>query len=165
MPAHRIDAAVLQRVLGDELRAARTARGLSRKDVLSQLDRTVSVKALATYELGTRAMPVTRLVEICLVLDVSPMEIFRRTWERTVDDRDTASGWDVDLTAAAQLPDTELAPLAAWASVRLHGYGQRKTFRLSRTAIKPLAALCGLEWWDLARRLPRPGQRPPRASR
>src|SRR6266545_3357565 len=124
MPAHRIDAAMLRRVLGDELRAARKRLGLSRKDVLPRLDRAVFLKTLATYELGTRAIPVTRFVEICLVLGVSPMDIFRRTWERAVDDRDTSSGWDVDLVAAAQLPDAQLAPLAAWATVRLHGYGQ-----------------------------------------
>jgi len=97
MPAHRIDGAVLRRVLGEELRAARMARGLARRDVVPELDRKVSLKALATYELGTRAMPVTRFIEICAVLRVSPVEIMRRTWERAVDDRDTASGWDVDL--------------------------------------------------------------------
>lgn len=152
----RVDEAVFRRVLGDELRAARKRRGLYRKDMLPELDHEVSLQTLATYELGTRAMPVTRFVEICMVLDVSPVEILQRTWERVIDDPNTASGWDVDLAAAARLGDADLAPLAAWAAVRLRTDGQPMIIRLDRAAITHLATLCRLSWWVLVSRLPRP---------
>jgi transcriptional regulator with XRE-family HTH domain len=152
----RVDEAVFRRVLGDELRAARKRRGLSRKDMIPHLNRQVSLQTLATYEQGTRAMPITRFVEICLVLDVSPVEILRRTWERVIDEPHRASGWDVDLAAAAQLGDADLAPLAAWAAVRLHIHGQPTITRLNRAAITHLATLCRLEWWVLVSRLPQP---------
>jgi hypothetical protein len=156
MAARPIDEAVFLRLLGDELRAARKRRGLIRRDLVLKLDHELSLQTLATYELGTRAAPVTRFVEVCMALGEQPAEILRRAWERMVDDPDTATGWDVDLAAAAQVGDTDLAPLAAWSVLRLRDPGQPKIARLDRSAIKPLAALCGLEWWELARRLPRP---------
>jgi hypothetical protein len=146
-----IDDARFGRVLGDELRAARLARGLVRREVAPRLNPPVSLNTLATYELGTRHLPVTRFVEICLLLDVLPMDLLRRACERV--SADLTTGWQVDLAAAAKLRDPALAPLAAWAAVRL-GHGQRRVARLDRAAIVPLATLCGLEWHVLVARLP-----------
>jgi transcriptional regulator with XRE-family HTH domain len=153
MAAH-LDGDAFRRVLGDELRAARKERGLIRKDVAPHLDHDMSLQTLATYELGTRNMPVVRFVEICRELGVSPVEILRRAYERVFPE--TAVTWTVDLTDAARLEDPELAPLCNWAASRLRflPLGARRTVRLDRAAVEPLAALCGLEPCELIRRLP-----------
>jgi hypothetical protein len=158
MPPRRIDEAVFLRLLGDELRKARKRRGLIRRDLAPQLQPEVSTQTIATYELGTRAAPGTRFVEVCMLLGEKPADLLRRTWERMIDDPDTATGWDIDLAAAARLHDADLTPLAAWAAVRLaYNPLQPTTTRLSPAAITHLATLCGLDWRVLAARLPRPG--------
>jgi hypothetical protein len=150
-----LDGDAFRRVLGDELRAVRQARGLNRKHVAPRLDQ-VSLQALATWELGTRNMPIARFVEICLELEASPMEVLQHAYERLFPE--TAATWTVDLTDAARLNHAELAPLRNWAASRLRFLPlcARRTVHLDQAAIEALAALCGMEPRELMQRLPAP---------
>jgi hypothetical protein len=150
MALRLIDAERFLRVLGEELRAARKRHGLIRRDIIPQLDRPVSEPTLGTYELGTRDAPITRIVEFCMAMGESPVEVIRRAWEQT-----RIAGFNLDLAAVAQLRDADLAPLVAWAVVHLKARDGRRIVYLSRAAIAPLAVLCKLEWLDLVHRLPR----------
>jgi hypothetical protein len=152
MTAH-LDGDAFRRALGDELRRERTAHGLLRRDLQPRLDQDVSMQALATWELGTRNMPILRFVEICLELDVSPMEMLRRAYERMFPE--TAITWTVDLTDSARLQPPELTPLRNWAASMLKflPLGAPRIIRLDQAAVKPLATLCGLAPRKLVQRL------------
>lgn len=146
------------RVLGDEIRRVRKARGWTREGLRDRLDdNDISLQTLATYELGTRKITVVRLVDITETLGTTAAEVLRRTCERLSDEPAAAMGWTIDLPAAANLDAAELAPLARWANLRLAELPdyRTKTAWLTRPALQALAVLCGLEPKDLVGRLPR----------
>ncbi len=157
---HGCEDAVFMRVLGDELRAVRRAKGWIREDVAPRIQEGVSLQTLASWELGQRHINVVRFVATCLTLEASPMDVLHRTWDRVFGDSQDA--WVVDLNAAARLPASDLAPLRSWARSRLAElpYKQATIARLPPAAIEPLAYLCGLDEVELVRRLLRAGARP-----
>jgi transcriptional regulator with XRE-family HTH domain len=138
------------RVLGDELRKARRRRGWRRRDLRERLDMEISLQALATYELGTRAITVVRLLEITEVLEVALPDLLDRTLRRIEDIR---SGAIVDLVVLARSRRAELAPLRQWAQARLaHARMRESTLvRLDRVGIESLAELCGVAPAELVR--------------
>ncbi len=115
------------------------------------------MKAIATYELGTRKITVARLAAICHALDTTATDIIGRTYGRLSDDPDLALGWTIDLHTAARLRPAELAPLRRWADIRLRQLlpGQPQTTWLTRPALAALAMLCHLSPRELLRHLPR----------
>ena len=142
------------RVLGDEVRKLRHHHGWTRDYWRQTCFPELSTQTLATYELGTRPMSVVRFALARESLGELPPEVMHRAYERI--ERDTErTAWNVDLVAASRLTDAELAPLRAWANLQLQA-GPDKVKPLSRNAVHPLAALCGLDTDELLRRLPRP---------
>jgi transcriptional regulator with XRE-family HTH domain len=125
-------ARALLRVLGDELRRARKDHGWTRQDLLDQLGEDISLKAIATYELGTRKITVARLAAICQTLNTTAAEIIGRAYGRLSDNPDLALGWTIDLHAAARLHPAELTPLRRWRHLPL---GQPQTAWLTRPAL------------------------------
>lgn len=105
------------RVLGDELRRARKRRGWRRQDLLARLRSDISLQAVATYELGTRACSVVRLLELTDVLETSMPELLGRVLDR-ITDRQMAAVV-VDLVAVARCERPNLQPLRRWAQARL----------------------------------------------
>jgi transcriptional regulator with XRE-family HTH domain len=138
------------RVLGDELRKARRRRGWRRRDLRDQLTMEISMQALATYELGTRAITVVRLFELAEVLEISLPDLLQRTLSRIEDIR---SGAILDLVVIARGKRPELAPLRHWAQARLAHARMREStvVKLDRIGIEWLAELCGVAPAELIR--------------
>jgi transcriptional regulator with XRE-family HTH domain len=132
------------RILGDELRLARKRQRWRRRDLRDKLNMTISVQALATYELGTRAITVARLLELAEVLEISMPDLLARAVARF-------EGQTVDLFLLANTQRSELYPLRGWARARLaHMTPHEPTvIRLNRSSLHWLAQLSGLSPTDL----------------
>ncbi|MGH3862282.1 helix-turn-helix domain-containing protein [Actinokineospora sp.] len=150
----RIDAAVYQRVLGDEIRRLRKQRGWTRKELNRRLQTEISLQTLATYELGTRQCSVVRLVEICFALDEHPHELMARVHDR-VFSGSTVGRIRVDLRSVVHERGSDLLPLRRWAAERLteHTGPTPAEVHLDISAIERMAELCGVEVRDLIARL------------
>jgi transcriptional regulator with XRE-family HTH domain len=158
MPDDKAHLENFARVLGRELLAARHAAGMTRREMRAQLPTDLSMQTLATYEQGTRIMSVTRLIELCMALNVSPLEVMRRAYEKkfaaqdaTAGADDDDGGWWIDLRAAAVR--TDLRPLAKWAQLRVLE-GDEVTVRLDSHCLGYLCTLCGLDREALRTHLP-----------
>ena len=67
------------RQLGQSIRDARIAKGMSQRELgheLGILDNT----AMSRYENGKVAMSVVRLAEICILLDIDPAELYAKCY-------------------------------------------------------------------------------------
>lgn len=150
----RINAAVYQRALGDEIRRSRKQRGWTRQDLRRRLQTEISLQTLASYELGTRQCSVMRLVEICLALDEHPHDLMSRVHNRIF----AGAGVGrirVDLRSAVAERAADLLPLRRWAAERLgeHVGPTPAEVYLDISAIERMAELCGIEVRDLIGRL------------
>jgi transcriptional regulator with XRE-family HTH domain len=139
------------RVLGDELRRVRKARGWTRKELRKHLYDCVSVQAIATYELGTRQFSLQRLFELCTALDELPHDIVRRVYERLNSDVPTPGRVMVNLDSVMRDRGTDLRPLRRWAREYLdHANNSAPhVVSLDAIALERLAELCDLPTSDL----------------
>jgi transcriptional regulator with XRE-family HTH domain len=150
------DAAVYQRLLGEELRTARRALGWTRRDLQEHLDGEVSLQTLATYEFGSRACTVLRLVELCVAMGQPPHDLLERAHRRACGDAERGA---VTLTLAslAAFPDPddapELAPLRRWARDRITAARAPQQITLERAALEQLSVLCRAETATLLAKL------------
>ncbi|MCU1680244.1 MAG: hypothetical protein JWQ81_983 [Amycolatopsis sp.] len=140
------------RLLGDELRTVRKNRCWTRKQLRAQMnpDDELSLKTLATYELGTRRMTVERLLEVCAALDEPPDELLRRAKERAF--VDPGHGHiDVNLEALARTENPQLAQFRRWAAVRASQgpQGSQAIERLDSRALVALANLASISLQQL----------------
>ncbi|MGX7827243.1 helix-turn-helix transcriptional regulator [Actinokineospora sp. 24-640] len=150
----RIEAAVYQRVLGDELRKVRKRRGWTRKELNDRLQTEISLQTLATYELGTRQCSVVRFVELCMALEELPHVVMSRVHDRVF--AGTPSGRvHVDLRRVVGDARVELTPLRRWAAGRLAGHvgPEPPIVLLDSDALERLAELCRLETVELISKL------------
>lgn len=110
---------------------------------------TLSVQAIATYELGSRACTVVRFLELTDVLEVYPPDLLARTLDRIAYRR--APTVVVDLVAIAQTSRAELLPFRRWAVARLAhaGHYDSTLLRLDPHGIFWLAEVCGLDTAEL----------------
>lgn len=146
------------RILGSELRALRRQRGHTREDVRARLAQSgvdISAQALATYELGTRACSVVRLVEWAFALGISRRELLQML-DRTLKCLGAGTRTScipLDLTAVAQTEQTALRPLRLWARSWLLYAERPAILQLNLESLEPLAELCGITVPDLIGRL------------
>jgi len=135
-------------VLGEHLRARRKRMGRTRKEVLSvfPLPEQVSLQTYATWELGTRVMPVSRLAMLSAALGTTPHEVLTDV-DRVVFGGPGAN-ITVDLTKVATLAAPELSHVARWARAGISG--GRTAARLSSDDVNHLAALGNVPVGDLA---------------
>jgi transcriptional regulator with XRE-family HTH domain len=148
-----IDPLIYQRVLGEEIRALRKQRGLTRKELLSRLPHEISIQTLATYETGTRQCTVVRLAELCSAMNARPQDLLSRV-QRRLHDQDEPGQLVVDLRHVVRENDDALFPLRRWATDRLQSAGA-PVVNLDLIALEHLAALCGIPAVDLISRLRR----------
>jgi transcriptional regulator with XRE-family HTH domain len=142
------------RVLGGLLRSHRRARGLSRHEVVSKMDNEVSVQTLASWELGTRNLGVSRLVEVSHALDVRPGTLVGRAHDLVFGTVDVP----LAILNLADLADTEvpeLQPLRPWADLRARELppGCTPELPLTRASLNNLATLCRTTPFQLIRLL------------
>jgi transcriptional regulator with XRE-family HTH domain len=152
-----VDGTNYQRVLGDELRKVRKARGWTRKDLQSRLGVDISLQTLATYELGTRQCSVVRLVELCAAMEELPHNLLERVHQRVFTEQSVASAVLVDLSNVIKDEQSELLPFRRWALDRFNELPAHASteIRLGLPALERLAELCGLDTVELIRRLRR----------
>jgi transcriptional regulator with XRE-family HTH domain len=70
-----IDSERCTQLLGAELLRARTARGWTREAFIRDTGLDIAPQTLATYEGGSRQMPVTRLFDLANALGIPPQEL------------------------------------------------------------------------------------------
>ncbi len=150
------DGAAYQRLLGEELRTARRALGWNRRDLQRQLDGEVSLQTLATYELGSRACTVRRLVELCMAMGQPPHELLERAHRRACGGEASGSV-TVALASLATAPEPddtpELTPLRRWAAGRIAAARAPERITLDPPALEQLSVLCRLDTATVAARL------------
>jgi transcriptional regulator with XRE-family HTH domain len=139
------------RVLGDELRRVRKARGWTRKELRQHLNANVSLQTLATYELGTRHVNTERLFELCRALEELPQELVARVYARLTSHEPTPGRLVVNLDRVVRDQRHDLGPLRGWARERLdHANNSAPhTVPLDIIALGHLAELCDLPISDL----------------
>lgn len=141
------DAALYQKLLGQELRAVRREQGLTRAQLRERLNIGVSLQTLATYELGTRQCSVVRLAELCHGLAIRPEDLLARVARRMPAEEELV----VSLVRIIQSPCPELAPLKRWAKVKMTS--ATDVVRFEGDMVRRMADLCDLSAADLVRKL------------
>jgi len=142
------------RVLGDLLRNHRRGHHLSRHDVVSTMDNEVSVQTLASWELGTRNMGVSRLVEVSHAIDIRPGTILGRAHDLVFGTVDVPLA-TLNLADLARTTIPELQPLRPWADLRAREFPPSCTpeLPLTRASLNNLATLCDTTPFQLIRLL------------
>lgn len=143
-----LDRDAYQRILADELGRLRRRRGWTRKYLLSRMKVDLSLRTLATYELGTRQMSVLRLVELCYAMNELPQNLLARVHRRL-----TPEGVVADLSQIAELNAPHLTPLRMWARQQLSHQPDDTSFRFDLVALRRMAELCDVPLPDLIRHL------------
>lgn len=137
----------VQRVLGRELKKQRQQRRWTRNDLLERLDSDASGQMIATYELGTRKISVTRLFELCLAMDESPSEIVARVQRQVLGD--SPRRIHLNLRKVVENERQELEPLRRWAATLLNQDKPVTTYALDKPALNWLADVCSMSVLDL----------------
>lgn len=142
--------------LGDEMKQARRLRGWTQRDLTSRLPWAASVQTVASYERGTRHMPVARFVDVANALGQPAADLLTRAWKRATNDR--GPGLCLKLPALAEHRRDALTPLRRWARCRLHEVpeGRRTVLLVSWSALASLATLCEVDADDLVQQLTDP---------
>jgi transcriptional regulator with XRE-family HTH domain len=135
------------RVLGQEIRRAREARGWSRAQLVAQLPSGIGDRTLLSYEHGIRALSVARFIEICGALGVAATDILGSALEKARDLR--AFSLRVDLRAILRDERPELAPVRLWARNRLEEDPATEVL-LAPVTVREMAAVFGISHATLA---------------
>ena len=83
--AHDVTDRAFARILGQEIRRAREARGWSRVQLVEQVPSGIGDRTLLSYEHGIRQLSVVRFVEISKALGVAASELLARALEKARD--------------------------------------------------------------------------------
>ncbi|WP_410597854.1 helix-turn-helix domain-containing protein [Amycolatopsis sp. lyj-23] len=142
-----LDAELYQKLLGEELRAVRRARGWTRKQLRARMKIDLSLQTLATYELGTRQCSVVRLAELCCGLGIRPEEVLARVARRLP----VGDELVVSLVRIIASPRPELAPLQRWAKAT--ATSATDVVRFEGDMVDRMAELCGVPAAELVRTL------------
>ncbi|GAA1961755.1 hypothetical protein [Amycolatopsis minnesotensis] len=129
--------------IGGAVRSVRGCREWTRKEFRRRLGSVRTVQALATHELGTRAMSVSQFAEYCHALGIQPGPLVDQVY-------DSVFGPHADETVTVDLDKlavSEHSNLARWAKLRLATFPpfSRHVLDLPLHAQNTLAVLCGFE--------------------
>jgi transcriptional regulator with XRE-family HTH domain len=105
------------RILGQEIRRAREARGWTRVDLADRLPSGIGDRTLLSYEHGVRHLTVVRFVEISRALGIAAHEILQRASEKARDL--TAYSLRVNLHALARDERDGYEKVRSWAKTRV----------------------------------------------
>jgi transcriptional regulator with XRE-family HTH domain len=148
------------RALGKALRAARTASGLTGREVVARLPRTITAAALGHYEHGVRQPTVVRFVQVCGALGVPATDVLA---EAIAEARLDIVLLSIRVDLAAILTDTGTdqitCTLQSWAHLLsdLHDHTHPEqpldTVRLTPPEVAMLGVFCGLPHDQMAHTL------------
>lgn len=145
-PQDDISDRILAKILGQELRQLREAKGWSRVDLVRRLPSRIGDRTLLSYEHGVRGLSVNRLIEICRVLGVGAGEFLDRVVEKARDLR--AFSFRVDLRAVLRDQRAEFESVRFWATTRLDEGDTSVT--LAPVTVREMAAVLGISHTTLA---------------
>ena len=135
------------RILGQEIRRAREARGWTRAQLVERLPSGIGDRTLLSYEHGIRFLTVVRLVEICRALGVAASEILHKAMEKARDLR--AFSLRVNLRAVLRDKQDEFEPVRLWARNRLKDNPSTEVL-LAPVTVREMAAVLGFSHGALA---------------
>jgi transcriptional regulator with XRE-family HTH domain len=126
-----------QSYLGDELRRARDAAGLSRDDVRARLGAQITDRTLYAYERGETGISVNRFVELSQAIGVEPAAVLELALQRA---RMDARVLLVNLHAVLDDQRSDLAPIRQWATNHI-AHDPTGVVRVSLDAISQMAVM------------------------
>lgn len=135
------------RILGQEIRRAREARGWTRAQLVERLPSGIGDRTLLSYEHGIRFLTVVRFVEICRALGVAASEILHKAMEKARDLR--AFSLRVNLRAVLRDKQDEFEPVRLWARNRLKDNPNTEVL-LAPGTIREMATVLGFSHGALA---------------
>ena len=135
------------RILGQEIRRAREAKGWTRAQLVERLPSGIGDRTLLSYEHGIRQLTVVRFLEISKVLGVAAHELLRRASEKALDL--SAFSLRVNLRAVLRDKQTEFEPVRLWATNRLKSNPTTEVL-LTPTTLGEIAAALGFSHGALA---------------
>ena len=136
------------RILGQEIRKAREAKGLTRAQLVERLPSGIGDRTLLSYEHGIRVMTVVRLAEISRALGVDAGQILHQASEKASDLR--AFSLKVDLPAVQRDTREKFASVRLWAKNRLEEDDQNTEVLLSPGTLREMAVVLGFSHGALA---------------
>jgi transcriptional regulator with XRE-family HTH domain len=128
------------RILGQEIRRAREARGWTRAQLVERLPSGIGDRTLLSYEHGIRFLSVVRFVEICRALGVAASEILHKALEKARDLR--TFSLRINLRAVLRDKQDEFEPVRLWAKNRLKDNPTAEVL-LSPVTVREMAAVLG----------------------
>lgn len=131
---------VISRALGEEIRRLRDGKGLTREKLIEKMGCDIHVQTLATYEQGLRQCTVVRLVQICMALEVGPLDVLGLALQHAEVDL-LKHGMYVDLRALIADKRPEMMLIRKWARRRLAADPTSETVRISGPVLQELAVL------------------------
>lgn len=135
-------AKALAKALGDELRRAREAKGLSRAQFVAMLPSGIGERTLLAYEHGLRQLTVVRFAELCDALDINAPGSFTHAMQRSSLYLEKFM-LRVDLNKMLADKGNKFRPLFPWGRNRLNEVADDGVVELSQEAIHELAVFVG----------------------
>lgn len=135
------------KVLGQEIRRAREARGWTRAELVEQLPSGIGDRTLLSYEHGTRQLTVTRFIEISKALGVTAVELLDQALRKARDLR--TFSLHVNLRAVLNDHQARFEPIRTWARNRLQASPNAAVLLAPGTVLE-LAAATNLSHSELA---------------
>ncbi|MGH3621206.1 MAG: helix-turn-helix domain-containing protein [Sciscionella sp.] len=133
------------RALGHELGRIRKSLGWTRKKLLTEMRNDISSQTLATYEQGTRAISVARLIAVCAALGVWPGDVLDHAYREVLSGPSRHARISLDALATTSIP--LLQPLRGWAAIRARDSspGHTAELPLNDETLTSMADLCGTD--------------------
>lgn len=135
------------RILGQEIRRAREARGWTRAQLVKRLPSGIGDRTLLSYEHGDRFLSVVRFVEICRTLGVASSEILHKALEKARDLR--TFSLRINLRAVLRDNREGFETVRRWAKNRLKDNPTTEVL-LPPTTVREMAAVLGFSHNTLA---------------
>lgn len=139
---------LITQMLGDELRKAREAAGLTRAQLIERMPSTIHPQTLATYENGIRQCTVVRLEEVCNALRIEAPELLAVALQRARTEPFTRT-LRIDLPALLRDRTSTFALVRTWAENFRADSDGSDTARLEPAAVRALAFVVGVPQLDL----------------
>lgn len=143
----------INRVLGEELRRAREARGWSRMQLVEHLPSRIGDRTLLSYEHGLRRMTVVRFIEICLVMGADPIALQQQALQRARVHLANLT-LRIDLRVLVNDHSVTYRPMEQWARNALNEHPDG-IVELPPAVVRNLALFVGCGYRDLAKYLAR----------
>jgi transcriptional regulator with XRE-family HTH domain len=146
-PSDEVPDRAFAKVLGQEIRRAREAKGWTRAELVEQLPSGIGDRTLLSYEHGTRQITVSRFIEISKALGVAAVELLDEALRKARDLR--TFSLHVNLRAILDDHQARFEPIRTWARNRLQASPNAAVLLAPGTVLE-LAAAADISHSELA---------------